>query len=159
MASDVKDLLTFIVEEQRFAIELLQVERVIRAVKVTTLLGSPGFIEGVIDYYGEVIAVINLRKRLGYPLHEVCISDRFIIVKTINRKLALIVDEVVNVLSPDPQDSLKSINIHKGLKFISLLRNDEGIIFIYDIESLLETEEEIQLRKFLETNFSSIPNL
>jgi purine-binding chemotaxis protein CheW len=153
MSHGVKDLLIFTVEEQRFAIPLSMIDRVIRAVALTPITDSPGFIEGIIDYFGEVIAVISLRKPLGYPLREVGLNDRFIIVTTAHRKLALIVDDVEDVLSPDSQDWFDSKEINKGLKFLNILRDDQGIIFIYDIESLLGMDEEIQLKKLLETNF------
>ena len=153
MSYGLKDFLIFTVEEQRFAIPLSMIDRVIRAVALTPITDSPGFMEGVIDYFGEVIAVISIRKALGYDLHELSLNDRFIIVTTANRKIALIVDEVEEVLSPDSQDWFDSREINKGLKFLNILRNDQGIILIYDIESLLGTEEEIHLKKLLETNF------
>lgn len=155
MSHNINDLLVFIIEDQRFAIKLSSVERVIRAVAVTNIFDSPGFIEGVIDYYGEVIAVINLRKPLGYPLNEVRLGDRFVIVRTDVRKLALIVDDVEQVVSPDSQDWFESKDINKGMKFLNILRDDEGIILIYDLEGLLDTEEEVRLKDFIEANFSS----
>jgi len=155
MDENIQSLLVFVIEKQHFAIQLGQIERVIRAVAITKLTDSPGFIDGIIDYYGEVIAVIDLRERLGYDRREVRLSDRFVVVRTINRKLALIVDEVEDILLPETQDLFDSKDINKGLKFLNILRADRGIVFIYDVESLLETEEEIQLNSFLNANFSS----
>jgi len=83
MSEHSKEILTFKVENQCFAIRLQTVERVIRAVAVTKLTKSPGFIEGVIDYFGEVIAVVNMRKRFGFPLQELKISNQFIIATTL----------------------------------------------------------------------------
>lgn len=154
MISNKDALLSFIVEKQRFAVQISLVERVIRAVAITELSDSPGFIDGVIDYYGEVIAVINLRKRFGYTVPELRLSDRFIIVKTPNRKLALIVDEAQEVLSPDSVDWFDSKDINRGLKFVNLLRDDNGIILIYDVENLLGDSEEIEIDKFLKVNRS-----
>lgn len=154
MVEKISDLLVFIIEKQRFAIHLEPVERIIRAVAVTKPVDSPSFIDGVIDFYGEVIPVINMRLRFSYPLRNLRLSDKFIIVSTAGRKLALIVDEVENVLSPESQDLFDSKDIIKGLIYINILRHDNGIIFIYDIESLLETTEEIQLEKFLKESFA-----
>ena len=153
MVEKISDLLVFVVEKRHFAIHLEPVERVIRAVAVTKPVDSPGFIEGVIDFYGEIIPVINMRLRFSFPLQNLRLSDKFIIVSTSKRKLALIVDEVENVISPESQDLFDSKDIIKGLKYINILRHDDGIIFIYDLESLLETSEEIQLERFLKDNF------
>lgn len=159
MAANTLKILTFTVEKQRFAIHLLSIERIIRAQAITKFNDSPGFIAGVIDYYGEIIAVINLRKKLGFTLQELKLSDRFIIVKTSDRKLVLIVDEVEDVLSPDSQDMYDSKDIEKGLKFINILRDDMGIVFIYDLENLLSNSEEIELKDFIKANFSSGDNI
>lgn len=155
MDANLQKLLVFVIEKQRFAIQLSVIERVLRAVAITKLSDAPGFIEGVIDYYGEVIAVINLRKRFGYNLMELRLSDRFIIVKTAKRKLALMVDEVEDVLSPDLQDLYDSRDINSGLKFIQILREDRGIVFIWDVENLLELAEEMELDKYLDSKIIS----
>ena len=154
MSENSQEILTFIVENQRFAIPLQKVDRAIRAVAVTKLIDSPGFIEGVIDYFGEIIAVISLRKRLGYTLQELKLSDRLIIANTTNRKIALIVDQVEDVILPDSLDLYDSKDLVAGLKLLSLLRDDRGIILIYDLENLLSKTEEIQLKEMLEANFT-----
>lgn len=148
------EILTFVVEKQRFAIPLQSVDRVIRAVAITKLTETPGFIEGVIDYYGEIVVVINLRKRLGYPFQELNLNDRFIVAKTINRKIALIVDQVEDVILPDSQDLYESKDLDAGLKLLSLLRDDQGIILIYDLENLLSKTEEMKLKDMIEANFT-----
>jgi purine-binding chemotaxis protein CheW len=159
MSENLREILTFIVDKQRFAIHLQTVERVIRAVAVTKLTNSPGFIEGVIDYYGEIIAVINLRKRFGYPVEELKVSDRFIIAITTNRKIALLVDQVEDVIFPDSQDLFDSKDLAAGMELLTVLRDDNGIIMIYDLENLLSHSEEIQLDKLLETNIEQTSNL
>jgi len=151
MIGNLEEILTFRIEKKRFALHLNMIDQVLRALAITKLTDSPEFIEGVIDYFGEVIAVVNLRKRFGYPLEELKLSDRFIIVKTKNKKIALIVDEVERVVLPEPQDLFNSKDIDAGLKFLNILRDDAGIVLIYDFESLLSKSEEIQLEQILET--------
>jgi purine-binding chemotaxis protein CheW len=154
MTENIQDLLIFFIEEQRYGIQLSDIERIIRAVAITKIPDAPEFIEGIIDYYGEVIATINIRKFFRYPEQELRLSDRFIIVKTPKRKLALIVDEVDDVLSPNFQDLYNSQYINSGLKFIQILRDDDGIIFICDVENMLDESEDIELGRYLEANFS-----
>ena len=156
METKIQEILTFRLDDRRFAIGLQTVDRVIRAVTITKLSNSPDFIEGVIDYYGEVIAVINLRKRLGYPLQELKISDRLVIAILPTRKIALIVDDVENLILPNEADISNSQNLIAGMKQIRVLRDDSGIIFIYDLENLLNKTEEIQLEKFIQNHFSTI---
>jgi len=153
MAADSLEIFIFMIEGQRFAIHLQSIEQVIRAQSITKLTDAPGFIEGVIDYHGELVAVINLRSRLSYPLQDIKIDDRFIIVKTPERKLILIVDEVEGVISPTAEDLKNSKEINGGLKYLNILRDDNGIILIYDLENVLSKSEEIELKKVIETRF------
>jgi purine-binding chemotaxis protein CheW len=155
MADNLKEILTFTVDDQRFAIRLQAVERVIRAVAVTRLSNSPDFIEGVIDYYGAVIAVINLRKRFGFPMRKLSINDRFIIATTTKRKLALIVDQVETVMLPNPKDLFETTDFNEGSELITILRDDNGIIILNDLEHLLIQSEEIILDHFFESKSST----
>jgi len=155
MIENLEEILAFRIEKHRFAIKLNSIERIIRSLAITKLTDSPEFIEGVIDYYGDVIAVVNLRKRFGFSQAELKLSDRFIIIKTSDKKIALIVDEVENIILPDPQDLYNSKDIDAGIKFLNILRDDDGIILIYDIENLLNKSDEILLDKILEKNFPS----
>ncbi len=152
MNSNSKEILIFVIQDQRFAIQLQAVERVIRAQAITIMAESPAFIEGVIDYYGEVIAVINLRKRFAYSNRNIQLNDRFIIANMPSRKLALIVDEVEDVVSPDDLDLDNARDIDKGLKIIKFFRSEKGIVLIYDLENLLDKTEEIELQKLLVNN-------
>jgi len=155
MTENLQEILTFKVENQRFGIRLNAIDRVIRAIAVTRLSNTPGFIEGVIDYFGEIIAVLNMRKQFGCPLQELKESDRFIIAKTTNRKIALIVDLVENVIVPDSQDLYESTDLDAGLKLFTVLRDDNGIILINNLENLLSQSEEIQLDKYIEISSGS----
>ena len=155
----VEELLVFNIENQHFALPLSAIERVIRAQAITTVSNSPAFIEGVIDYYGEVIAVISLRKRFSLPAREMHIDDRIIVANTARRKLALLVDEVEDVVTPLSEDLNTPENIHNGLQFLHILRDDRGIILIYDLETVLTGEEDSALQALIETTFSSKENV
>lgn len=155
----VEELLVFNIGVQRFALPLPAVERVIRAQAITPIGDSPAFIEGVIDYYGDVIAVINLRSRFSLPAQPMRIDDRLIIAQTKRRKLALLVDAVEDVMTPLTEDLNSPNNIHQGLQYLQILRNDKGIILIYDLENVLTNEEDIALQELIETTFSASNSL
>ena len=157
MATDLQEILIFGIAEQRFALPLSSVERVIRAQAITKVANSPAFINGVIDYYGEVIAVINLRLRFAFTTEEIKLSDSIIVVNTATRKLALIVDCIEDVYSPGAEDMKNPEDIDQGLKYLKIMRDDKGIVLIYDLENVLSVVEEIELKQLLEANFE--PNV
>src|SRR5438128_9732133 len=60
-------LVTFRVGGQDFAFNIFQVERILRYESPSPLPKAPDFLEGVLQYHGTAIPLIDLRKRLGAP--------------------------------------------------------------------------------------------
>ena len=87
-------LISLTLGEQRYALSLAQVERVIRALEITSLPKAPEIIMGVINVRGMVIPVINVRRRFHLPERRISPGDQIIISHTTRRRVALIVDEV-----------------------------------------------------------------
>src|SRR5204863_1262046 len=65
-------LVTFKVGGQDFAFNIFQVERILRYEAPAPLPKAPEFLEGVLQYQGGAVPLIDLRKRLGAeaPLRE-----------------------------------------------------------------------------------------
>jgi purine-binding chemotaxis protein CheW len=70
------DLILFSLDERRFALPLRSVERVVRAVDITPLPDAPQMVLGVIDVQGEIVSVINLRRRCRMPERELQLTDQ-----------------------------------------------------------------------------------
>jgi len=133
----------FKLKEFRYAIDLNAVERVIRAVEITPLPKAPKKIMGVINYGGEIIPVINIRKLFHLPVHEIKISDQFIIARTSMRLIVLVVDSVTGVteISGDQLNNTeKSIPFADYISGVTVLEND--IILINDLEKFLSFNEQ-----------------
>jgi len=141
---------TFVIDNHHFAISLNDVWRVIRAQEVKPVPEPPPFITGLIDYYGEIIPVINLRKRLGFPGKEIAVSDRFILVRSKNIHVALVADEVSGHVKPDKNEIIESVDINSGLKFVRILKQEQELVLIYDLDELLSSLEDIDLIALLD---------
>ena len=140
-------ILTFKLDNIRFALYLANVERVIRAVSVTTVPETAPAIHGLMDYHGEHIPVVSIRKRFGRTEKEIEANDRFIITVWNKRKLAIVADEVEYLLDTSGK-KIQSIDVsttqfnkgsHEklGLDVIKTFGTEKGIIIIYDLEKLL----------------------
>jgi len=55
----------FTVNEQPFAFEISQVERIMRYVNPTPLPKAVAFLEGVVPYADSLVPVVDMRKRLS----------------------------------------------------------------------------------------------
>jgi purine-binding chemotaxis protein CheW len=131
------NILIFILDEQRYALSLSVVERVIRAVEVTPWPETDVLIQGMINVQGQVIPVVNLRHRLNLPEREIALSDRFIIVQTAKQRVVLVVDEVSDVLT---QASAGLLAVEPNLPQIAyegIVKFEDGITPILNLDQLL----------------------
>ena len=66
----VLSLVVFSIAGQRYALNLPVVERVLRMVEVSPLPKAPLIVLGVINFHGEIIPAIDIRRRFGHsPSH------------------------------------------------------------------------------------------
>ena len=96
---DVAHFLAFQVAQQRFALPLKKVQRVLRMVALIPVPEAPDVIVGLINIHGQVMPVISLRARLGLGTPCADVNDRIVLIKTGDRTLGLIVENVEAVLA------------------------------------------------------------
>ena len=65
---------------------------------MTFVPDAPVFIQGLINVAGEIVPVIDMRRRLGLPIRDMALSDRFILTNVTGRLRALLVDRVEGVV-------------------------------------------------------------
>lgn len=82
----------FTVDDQMYALDLWQVERVVHAVEITPLPEVPAHVVGVVDVHGQVLPVVDLRVRFDRPPRQPALSDYFIIARTPTHTVVLPVD-------------------------------------------------------------------
>lgn len=140
----------FVIEGQSFVIRLSEVNRIARAVSVTPIHDAPEVIEGVVNIQGEVVPVVNLRKRFGLPAKDVGIDDHFIVAKTNRRLVAVLVDEVKDIIESVEEEIVSQDDILPGREAIEgVVKTEKNMIVIQDLDKLLSLEEEDQLDRSL----------
>ncbi len=139
-------LVVFTLDEQRYALYLPVVERVVSAVEVTPLPQTPDIVFGIINMQGKVIPVVNIRRRFSLPEREIDLSDQFIIANTSRRTVALVVDTVSGVIESAEGKLIISENITPGMEYVDgVIKLEDGLILIHDLDRFLSLEEEKKL--------------
>ena len=142
MTKDLLQLIVFGLGEQRYALSLDAVERVVRAVEVTPLPGAPAIVLGAIDVGGCVLPVLNLRRRFLLPEREIGPSDQFLIAQIPGRAVALVIDEAHGVIERELSAVIGSERIVPGLEqFQGVVRLDDGLVLIHDLQKFLSLDE------------------
>jgi purine-binding chemotaxis protein CheW len=91
-------LCTFRVGGEDYALDIMRVREIIPPAPVTKVPRAPPFVEGVVRLRGEVIPVLDVRRRLGLPMTPPTRKTKYLIVSVAGRRLGLVVDEVTEVL-------------------------------------------------------------
>lgn len=136
-------LVVFALDGQRYALPMACVRRVLRAVAVTPLVTAPAIVLGVVNLGGEVVPVIDMRRRCGHPAREVQLSNHLIVASTARRAVALLVDEALGVIAPPPGDIAAAGEILPDLGLLAgAIKLEDGLVLITDLGRLLSLDEE-----------------
>jgi len=143
-------LLIFTLDQQRYALSLESVAKVVRAAAITPLPQAPEIVLGVLDLQGEVIPVINLRKRFRLPERRLRHDDHFLIARSSTRTLALVVDLAEEVREERELAVKAPEEVVAGLELVQgVASTEDGIVLIHDLERLLFPAEEELLSRAL----------
>jgi len=142
----VHSLVTFALDSQRYALYLSAVERVVRAVEITSLPKAPDIVAGVINVQGRIIPVVDIRKRFGLPQREIALSDQLIIARTSKRPVAMIVDAVQGVIKYSEEMLIPANEIVHGIRYVDgIVKLRDGMVLIHDLEKFLSLKEKRSL--------------
>lgn len=134
--------------DEVFGIEIERVVEILKSRKTYALPELPEFLSGVITVRGEVIPLLDLRRRFG--IATTFKKERIMLVRYDNEKIGLVVDEVKEVTSLDTKDITQPPSIFKGLKkkyLTGLGKKGDMIIIILNLDDLLTSEEKIRLKE------------
>ena len=127
----------FTIDRNRFALRLSAVKRVVRMVQITTVPDAPPLIAGMINVQGELLPVVNLRRRFQMEERALSINDQLIIASARGRGLALIVDAVVGVIQESDERVTTAGSVVGSSKPVNrMLKTDDGIVLLHDLECL-----------------------
>lgn len=151
-ATPVSDALLQVVSFQLgrevFAIDILQVQEIIRMMEITQVPEAPVHVEGIINLRGKVIPVVDLRKRFNLPVKEEDQEERIIVLKRENNPVGMIVDAVSEVLrfpreTVEPAPSMVSNIDSKSIAGVAKV--EDRILILLDMEKLFSDTEQINL--------------
>ena len=149
MSTGKTQLVTFRIGDDQFAADIFSVERVLRHVKPRPVPDLPAWIEGVIEYQGRVIPVIDLRERFGVA-GERPEGARFVICGVGDGWIAMTVDSVQDVTMIDDVRVEPPPAIFRGLTrqyLKGLVRRPDGVVVVLDVAHLLTSQERLQLER------------
>lgn len=144
-----KKYVVFKLEDEFYGIDINNVKAIEKIQDFTRVPNSKDYISGVINLRGEVIPIIDLRKRFELQEKEIDFNSRIIIVFLNELQVGMIVDSSSEVIqfSEDEIDVSPSIKDTAYEDFVKSIGKKEGRLVI-----LLNTEKVLGVSEIEENN-------
>jgi purine-binding chemotaxis protein CheW len=142
---DEEQMVVFRLADEQFGVRINQVQEITKLSKITKVPRAPRYVEGVVNLRGDVIPVIDLRKRFELEGKEYNQFTRIIVSDLNKKKVGIIVDEVLEVLRVSRRymegapDIVQDQNIQRFLEGIANL--SERMIMMLNLENILQANE------------------
>ena len=146
--SDLLQLVGFQLGDEEYGIDILKVQEINRVTEITKIPQSPEFVEGVINLRGNVIPIIDLRKRFHMPEREHDRQTRIVVGEIEGRTVGFIVDAVSEVIrlpanSVEPPPKIVADQQVEYIKGVGKL--DDRLLMLLDIDKILTGSDKDKL--------------
>lgn len=152
---EVVQLVSFMLDDVEYGIDILRVHEILRFPEMTRLPNTPPFIKGVINLRGNVIPVVDMRIRFGFPEADVTDLTRIIVVETGGKQVGILVDNVYQVVrlpvsSIDPPSDLITGIAEDFISGIGRLR--DRLIVMLNMTQIIFLEDNEEEKSFYVSN-------
>ena len=141
--------LVFRLGTELFGLPIGAVDEVARVPdRISRLPNAPEFLEGIVNLRGDVVPVIDQRKRFGLPAETVRRGLRLVVVRSERHRAGLIVDDVLEVLrssadAVEPAPELIGGAANMVNRVINLSHRGQMILLLEVDELLTDAEQEL----------------
>ena len=138
-------LVTFRLGINEYGIDIMQAKEIIKMEKITIIPNAPEYVEGVINLRGNVIPIVDLKKRFVLEESDGEKNTGIIIVNVHGIDMGIIIDSISKVVSIDDENIQATPHMFSGVghKYIrGVAKLDEKLLVILELSQLLEEEEQ-----------------
>lgn len=142
MTADAHLQVLVVTVDQRAGLLADDVHEVLPAVRSAPLPDAPDAIEGVVNLRGSLIPVVDLRTRFALPTRPVRPADRLVVVEAAGRRLALRVEQVVDLLSVPVADvEAGGDAVADAVHTAGVAKLADGLLVICDLSTFLSADD------------------
>ncbi len=91
------EVVVFLVNEEKYALELPYIREVYPLLELTELPGVPPFVVGVVNVRGRIVAVNDLRQFFDLPFVGLSDKNRIIILHSPGQEFGILADAIVGI--------------------------------------------------------------
>ena len=145
-----KQYVIFKLGSEEYGIEITNVREITEYSESTKVPNSYDFIDGIINLRGNVVPVINLKKRFNLEETKINNNSRVIIISVADKQVGFIVDDASQVLTLDEKDIEETPEIISGVDkkyIVGIGKKEEKIIILLNLEAILSENERKKIKE------------
>jgi len=146
---EIVQLVGFVVGEEEFAVPILAIQEIIKPIEWTRVPFVPDYVLGVFNLRGNVLPLIDLRKKFNASSNDIDENTRFIVMKIKGEDVAFVIDRLTSAIRieksnilPPPDTYNNEDDIIEGVGRLP----DGRIITILKVDNLIKREEIVPQR-------------
>ena len=135
---------TYHLDNEVYGVNVMQVQEVLRISEIAPVPGSQDYVLGIINLRGNVVTVIDTRKRFGIGSKEPDDLSRIIVVEVDENVIGMLVDSVAEVvyLRQSEIEPTPTVSSDDNSYFIQGVSNrGETLLILVDVDKFLNKEE------------------
>lgn len=164
-------IIIFEVNKEQFAINLLEVKEIVQANQIRRLPKSFDFVEGIYNYRGEIIHIVNLKKKLNlnntflYKSKKISSNDEadqdnlssttnfIIILNILDTFIGFLVDRIINVININRKSLVSLSPIFQtsvGIEYVKgIIKLEDKPRILIDLSKVLNEDEHSTIKNEL----------
>ncbi len=144
-ASNSIELATFFVGSAFCGLDILNIQEINKLMKMTHVPQTPDYVKGILNLRGQIVTIIDLRKKLGLAATGSKQQSRNnIIVKSKDEYIGFLTDGISDVLRinlNEVESPPANIGGIQGIYFKGVYKTENKLIGLLDIDKVLKVDE------------------
>ncbi len=139
---EIVQLVGFIVGDEEFAIPILNIQEIIKPIEYTRVPSTPGYVLGAFNLRGNVIPLIDLRRKFNLPSKEADDTTRYIVMIDDNNIAGFVIDkltEAIRIKKSAIDPAPDTLHQDSGMIY-GIGKRDKNILTILKVENLLKRD-------------------
>lgn len=143
-----KNLVGFLVGEVSYAVDIFRVREILNPLPVVALPHAPSVVIGVADHRGQVVPIVDLRRRFGLPPIPPTRRTKWILVGSEGRSVGLVVDAVTDVFGAGPADQREVPSLGYGDEargIAAVYSYESSLVFVIDVDRVAAPAQQVDV--------------
>lgn len=131
-------IVIFQLGKEEYAVDIIQSKQIIKISKITPVPNTPEYIRGVINLRGQIVPVVDLRRR--FDIDGIAQNERIITVEIKDSLIGLVVDNINEVLWFDLEELEPAPEVDGGIRqeyVMGVVKRGERLLVLIDLNKML----------------------